>query len=485
MPALETRSVEGSFRDLDTVKDGGNTYHEVQMMFPHEKVDTFRTVFLRDTFTDGFNARLPQMCWQHLLNEPIGHATRAQSGSQGNEIVARFSRFDPDFGGAPNPLAYRAYSQIEDGTLTDFSFGFQRTASVTPWRSRDGQRAIAFTKAHMQEVSPVTIGSIPGAGVTDLRGAFGLGPEDPPTRDEVLAWRTAGVIDEVRCAELLRMLVPENFRDHIVVSRAAPVIETPEDEIDEGDPELTADEVRAVADDDPALLAQACDAALDAAQSLLDNTDRSALPENVQQALGLVFAASSSIDEYLDAMGIDDPDEGTEDEGSRAVGMTAQFGGPLPLHICDHCGGRGHLTDDMLRKDAPDECPTCDGSGFLYDDGEPYRMESERAAEVEETRAVLTSKARKKLPKSAFAYVDSDGVGHFPIHDKAHVRNALARLSSSPHGDKARPKVMAAAKRMGIDTDEDDNKKRSAEEPETTATAAEIEAMLNKRLGSA
>ncbi len=66
------------------------------------------------------------------------------------------------------------------------------------------------------------------------------------------------------------------------------------------------------------------------------------------------------------------------------------------------------------------------------------------------------------LPDSDFAYIEPGGtkdaegkttprsLRHFPIHDGAHVRNALARLDQSPFGDKARAKVEAAAKKMGI-----------------------------------
>src|SRR5207244_9964088 len=65
------------------------------------------------------------------------------------------------------------------------------------------------------------------------------------------------------------------------------------------------------------------------------------------------------------------------------------------------------------------------------------------------------------LPPSSFAYCEpgTEAVStrcHFPIRDKsgkadeAHVRNALARLSGSPFEAKARPKVEAAAKELGI-----------------------------------
>ncbi len=65
------------------------------------------------------------------------------------------------------------------------------------------------------------------------------------------------------------------------------------------------------------------------------------------------------------------------------------------------------------------------------------------------------------LPASSFAYCEpgSEAVStrcHFPIRDAkgkadaAHVRNALARLSGSPFEAKARAKVEAAAKELGI-----------------------------------
>jgi HK97 family phage prohead protease len=72
------------------------------------------------------------------------------------------------------------------------------------------------------------------------------------------------------------------------------------------------------------------------------------------------------------------------------------------------------------------------------------------------------------LPDSAFAYIEGGGkkdasgkttprsLRHFPIRDAsgkldaAHVRNALGRLAQSPFGGKARAKVEAAAKSLGI-----------------------------------
>lgn len=44
--------------------------------------------------------------------------------------------------------------------------------------------------------------------------------------------------------------------------------------------------------------------------------------------------------------------------------------------------------------------------------------------------AELETKDRKRIRKSDFAYVDTDGEGQ-PIHDESHVRNAIARYNQT------------------------------------------------------
>jgi class 3 adenylate cyclase len=67
----------------------------------------------------------------------------------------------------------------------------------------------------------------------------------------------------------------------------------------------------------------------------------------------------------------------------------------------------------------------------------------------------LDSTTRAGLPNSAFAYVDSRGRRRLPIHDEAHVRNALARFSQvnfedEPARERARKRLLNAAKKHGI-----------------------------------
>src|SRR5919201_593378 len=69
--------------------------------------------------------------------------------------------------------------------------------------------------------------------------------------------------------------------------------------------------------------------------------------------------------------------------------------------------------------------------------------------------ARLYASRRARLPGSAFAYIDSRGRRRLPIHDKAHVRNALARFNqvgfeSDDARERARTRLLNAAKKFGI-----------------------------------
>jgi hypothetical protein len=81
--------------------------------------------------------------------------------------------------------------------------------------------------------------------------------------------------------------------------------------------------------------------------------------------------------------------------------------------------------------------------------------------------AELTTKKRERLSKSQFAYVDSDGGEHLPIHDEAHVRNAISRFSrtefeSKAAKERARKKILRAAERFGIDVSDESDVRQPA-----------------------
>jgi class 3 adenylate cyclase len=67
----------------------------------------------------------------------------------------------------------------------------------------------------------------------------------------------------------------------------------------------------------------------------------------------------------------------------------------------------------------------------------------------------LSASKRARLPASAFAYVDSHGRKRLPVHDRAHVKNALARFNqvvfeTEVARERTRMRLLNAAKKYGI-----------------------------------
>ena len=72
----------------------------------------------------------------------------------------------------------------------------------------------------------------------------------------------------------------------------------------------------------------------------------------------------------------------------------------------------------------------------------------------------LDTAKRERLRSSQFAYVDSKGREHLPLNDESHIRNAMARwnqteFESQAAKERARKKIVSAARRHGIEVSED------------------------------
>ena len=81
--------------------------------------------------------------------------------------------------------------------------------------------------------------------------------------------------------------------------------------------------------------------------------------------------------------------------------------------------------------------------------------------------AELTEKKRDRLDDDQFAYMDRSGERKLPIHDEAHVRNAISRFNQTDFsgGDSkatAARRILRAAKRHGVEVADDDAVRRAA-----------------------
>jgi hypothetical protein len=75
--------------------------------------------------------------------------------------------------------------------------------------------------------------------------------------------------------------------------------------------------------------------------------------------------------------------------------------------------------------------------------------------------AELDTKDRNRLHDSSFAWIDKQGERHLPINDEEHVRNAIARFNQTDFDESgaksaAARKILSAAKKHGIEVDDDD-----------------------------
>ena len=81
--------------------------------------------------------------------------------------------------------------------------------------------------------------------------------------------------------------------------------------------------------------------------------------------------------------------------------------------------------------------------------------------------AELGARERAKLPDTAFAYIDASGRRRLPIHDEAHVRNAISRFGQTDFESKAAKgraakKVLSAARRHDIEVDAESDVSKAA-----------------------
>jgi hypothetical protein len=81
--------------------------------------------------------------------------------------------------------------------------------------------------------------------------------------------------------------------------------------------------------------------------------------------------------------------------------------------------------------------------------------------------AELDTAKRDRLHDSSFAYIDKGGERHLPINDDNHVRNAISRFDqtdfeSATAKHAAARKILAAARRHGIDVDDDSDVARAS-----------------------
>lgn len=134
--------------------------HTIEIKFAaYGAPDSDRDVLIKGCFAKSISERGPEsqtnrkiaFLWQHEMHDPIGKIISIEEKEDGAYAVVRFSDFDAVLN------AKRAYTQLRDGDINQFSFGFEYV-----WDKMDydeEQDVFIVKEVKLYEISVVTLGA--------------------------------------------------------------------------------------------------------------------------------------------------------------------------------------------------------------------------------------------------------------------------------------------------------------------------------------
>jgi HK97 family phage prohead protease len=221
---------------LRVVEEDDGTKTITLLTVRYNVLDSYRTVFLPEVFTESLNTQLPGFCWSHDWADIIGRGTEWADSSEGPIVKMRLDYF------SSVPRALQAYDQVKSGTITDCSVGFSDVEWRPPTKEEEkrwpGVQEI-IVRATLDEVSLVLRGAVPGAKVLALRSPSMVVPAS--VASEALARLAAGDIDLLEALQTVKNGAVEN--DEVIEGGndepeevdedGKPAGETPDTEVEE------------------------------------------------------------------------------------------------------------------------------------------------------------------------------------------------------------------------------------------------------------
>lgn len=145
--------IEG-YKELDTEK------HVIEIKFAAYGVkDSDNDILVKGCFAKSIQERGPESStnrkiaylWQHDMRDPIGKILSIEEREDGAYATVRLSNFDA----VPN--AKRAYHQLKDGDINQFSFGFSYVWDKVDYDEENDAYIVKEVKLY--EISIVTLGA--------------------------------------------------------------------------------------------------------------------------------------------------------------------------------------------------------------------------------------------------------------------------------------------------------------------------------------
>jgi HK97 family phage prohead protease len=152
------------FRAIKDAKPG--TFEAIVMRY--NVLDDYRTMFAPKTFTDSLNARLPRIVWGHDWTDPVGRWVDADDNRSRMKLRGELDLdMINELHQPAVPRAHQAYSQLQSGTIDQFSVGFQPEDGEVVEEADD--YFFRFTRARLDEVSLVLVGAVPNTQLVGVR----------------------------------------------------------------------------------------------------------------------------------------------------------------------------------------------------------------------------------------------------------------------------------------------------------------------------
>ena len=155
-------------------------------------IDDYGTIWLPGCWTEWLNRKKPKGAWSHDWSDVIGQAIDFRDSAEALDLLVKFSEFDAV------PRAKQAWTQLRDGDVDEFSFGFDRLEWIEIGPEDDLYKEGArekMVKSRMYEWSPVLVGAVPGTKTLSVRTINAEGTVDKKHAADVLTKLAAGDID--------------------------------------------------------------------------------------------------------------------------------------------------------------------------------------------------------------------------------------------------------------------------------------------------
>lgn len=158
--AMNSNKVLIKYFSAKEMKDVDPDNHIIEVKFAaYGMPDSDRDILIKGCFSKSISERGPEsstnrkiaFLWQHDMHDPIGKILKLEERDDGAYATVRLSNFDA----VPN--AKRAYFQLKDGDINQFSFGFSYVWDKMEYDEESDTFIVKEVKLY--EISVVTLGA--------------------------------------------------------------------------------------------------------------------------------------------------------------------------------------------------------------------------------------------------------------------------------------------------------------------------------------